>query len=149
MVTIQEWFLIKSCLWWRAYDTWFFDDLLLPVTILRLQTTLLLYGLKNHSTQGFSVIVSLIKKIQMHTDSNQTLTLEVSEHRYSAWKASRIVKKCTEKPTNPLKNCRLCNVQPKALDRLLGWIYSKASRYTASRSTDLGDTRFLIGSQNT
>ena len=27
--------------------------------------------------------------------------------------------------------------------------YSKASRYTASRSTDLGDTRFLIGSQNT
>ena len=28
-------------------------------------------------------------------------------------------------------------------------IYSKASRYTALRSTDLGDTRFLIGSQNT
>ena len=27
--------------------------------------------------------------------------------------------------------------------------YSKASRYTASRSTDLGDARFLIGSQNT
>ena len=27
--------------------------------------------------------------------------------------------------------------------------YSKASRYTALRSTDLGDTRFLIGSQNT
>ena len=27
--------------------------------------------------------------------------------------------------------------------------YSKASRYTASRSADLGDTRFLIGSQNT
>ena len=27
--------------------------------------------------------------------------------------------------------------------------YSKASRYTASRSTDLGDTRFLIGSLNT
>ena len=26
--------------------------------------------------------------------------------------------------------------------------YSKASRYTASRSADLGDTRFLIGSQN-
>ena len=28
-------------------------------------------------------------------------------------------------------------------------LYSKASRYTASRSTDLGDTRFLFGSQNT
>jgi hypothetical protein len=28
-------------------------------------------------------------------------------------------------------------------------IYSKASRYTALRSTDLGDTRCLIGSQNT
>ena len=28
-------------------------------------------------------------------------------------------------------------------------MYSKASRYTASRSADLGDTRFLIGSQNT
>ena len=28
-------------------------------------------------------------------------------------------------------------------------MYSKASRYTALRSTDLGDTRFLIGSQNT
>ena len=28
-------------------------------------------------------------------------------------------------------------------------IYSKALRYTASRSADLGDTRFLIGSQNT
>ena len=27
--------------------------------------------------------------------------------------------------------------------------YSKASRYTASRSADLGDARFLIGSQNT
>ena len=27
--------------------------------------------------------------------------------------------------------------------------YSKASRYTASSSTDLGDTRILIGSQNT
>jgi hypothetical protein len=27
--------------------------------------------------------------------------------------------------------------------------YSKALRYTALRSTDLGDTRFLIGSQNT
>ena len=27
--------------------------------------------------------------------------------------------------------------------------YSKASRYAASRSADLGDTRFLIGSQNT
>ena len=27
--------------------------------------------------------------------------------------------------------------------------YSKASRYTATRSADLGDTRFLIGSQNT
>ena len=27
--------------------------------------------------------------------------------------------------------------------------YSKASRYTALRSADLGDTRFLIGSQNT
>ena len=28
-------------------------------------------------------------------------------------------------------------------------MYSKASRYTASRSADLKDTRFLIGSQNT
>ena len=28
-------------------------------------------------------------------------------------------------------------------------MYSKTSRYTASRSTDLGDARFLIGSQNT
>jgi hypothetical protein len=28
-------------------------------------------------------------------------------------------------------------------------MYSKASRYTALRSTDLGYTRFLIGSQNT
>ena len=27
--------------------------------------------------------------------------------------------------------------------------YSKALRYTASRSADLGDARFLIGSQNT
>ena len=27
--------------------------------------------------------------------------------------------------------------------------YSKASRYTASRSADLGDTQFFIGSQNT
>ena len=27
--------------------------------------------------------------------------------------------------------------------------YSKPSRYTASRSADLGDARFLIGSQNT
>ena len=32
---------------------------------------------------------------------------------------------------------------------LITYWYSKASRYTASRSTDLGDTRFLIGSQNT
>ena len=28
-------------------------------------------------------------------------------------------------------------------------VYSKALRYTALRSADLGDTRFLIGSQNT
>ena len=28
-------------------------------------------------------------------------------------------------------------------------VYSEALRYTASRSADLGDTRFLIGSQNT
>ena len=28
-------------------------------------------------------------------------------------------------------------------------LYSKALRYTALRSMDLGDTRFLIGSQNT
>jgi hypothetical protein len=27
--------------------------------------------------------------------------------------------------------------------------YSKALRYTASRSADLGDTRFVIGFQNT
>ena len=31
----------------------------------------------------------------------------------------------------------------------LATVYSKASRYTASRSADLEDTRFLIGSQNT
>ena len=29
------------------------------------------------------------------------------------------------------------------------WKYSKALRYTALRSADLGDARFLIGSQNT
>ena len=37
----------------------------------------------------------------------------------------------------------------KKVDRTVNFYYSKALRYTASRSADLGDTRFLIGSQNT
>ena len=40
----------------------------------------------------------------------------------------------------------ICVVNKKLLQKNS---YSKASRYTALRSTDLGDTRFLIGSQNT
>ena len=38
---------------------------------------------------------------------------------------------------------------PKRCLKVLDLKYSKASRYMASRSTDLGDTRFLIGAQNT